>query len=77
MDLHSLNGGNYISGEPGMSLIVKAMEQLEINTFFQCDNVMFRELLVEVGQLQLRMGDSKEKQKDINGKTVYRKPIHL
>ena len=53
------------------------MEQLEINTFFQCNNVMFRELLVEVGQLQLRMGDSKEKQKDINGKTVYRKPIHL
>lgn len=55
--MQSLNGGDYISGERGMSLIVEAMEKLQIKVFLQCDDVMFRELFVKGGQLQLRTGD--------------------
>ena len=74
--MQSLNGGDYISGERGMSLIVEAMEKLQIKVFLQCDDVMFRELFVKGGQLQLRTGDCQENQEYINEKVVYRNSIH-
>ena len=60
-----MNGGNYIRGKRGMSLIAEAMEQLQMKAFLQCDGVMFRELFEKIDQLQLLMGDPNENKENI------------
>ena len=62
-----MDGGNYVRGKRGMSLVAEAMEQLQIRAFLQqCDIQMFDGMSDRITQLQLLIEDSIKNQEHIS-----------
>lgn len=61
-----MNGGHYVRGKRGMSLLAESMERLQFQAFMQqCDNRTLENLKYEVGLLQTLMESPKKNEKDI------------
>ena len=61
-----ISGGNYIRGKRGISLIVEAMEQLQVYSFLQSpDGELFSELFDKIDELAIMMRDPSKNQVNI------------
>ena len=61
-----MSGGNYTRGKRGMSLIAKAMKQLQVYSFLHSsDGEVFSELFDKIDELVIMMRDPNKNQVNI------------